>query len=96
MYKRMKMKPNFEKGHFRTSKRKKNSLASHMCFSSFSEQTYFLLFFERGYASKCWLHKVFRLGSGHRKSKDNTSHTAKRVRPTKQIWTAKRTLYVTG
>ena len=53
-------------------------------FLSFSEHIYFLSFFERRYASKCWTHKVFRLGCGNRKSKDSTSHTAKTVIPTQQ------------
>ena len=47
------MASEFEKKHFRTSKRKRTNLASNICVLCFSEQIYFLYFFEREYASKC-------------------------------------------
>ena len=57
--------PNFEKKHLRASKGKR--AASYPCSNAFFEifkPINFLWFFEREDTSKCWAHKVFRLGLG--------------------------------
>ena len=44
----MKKTPNFEKEHYRASKNQKKSVPPQICLLSFSEQTIFIRFYDRG------------------------------------------------